>query len=315
MVHTRKMYRKDIEVTSRSVRFFKEKPRVSNRSPARRGDIRGFSRHSALRLRETLHRFTVRDCLVFSFTFTVPWAVKFFDGRFDLYKDCWSSFRHHFRFWFPNSAIVFRHEMQQRRVPHTHAVVYVSVADLPVVSSGDAFIEFVTAFVFNRLQIFWVKALQDTISPGRFQAFLDNGVSCSRVYDKITLMRYVADHTSKHKEGQLGYRGKQWGIIGRDNLICDKTYRVEFSTQAAMARFSRFVRRLSVYSRPIKNSPFAFKRCRMRSPRSISFVSLSTIVRYARFINRDRLRHGRPILIRFRRRSFRSDDAPPLVPF
>ena len=38
--------------------------------------------------------------------------------------------------------------------------------------------------------------------------------------DLPALFRYVADHTSKHKQAQLGYHGKQWGYLNRHLLVC-----------------------------------------------------------------------------------------------
>jgi len=45
------------------------------------------------------------------------------------------------------------------------------------------------------------------------------GVDFSPIKDAGAFMRYVADHASKRKQEQMGWQGRQWGVIGRKWLI------------------------------------------------------------------------------------------------
>ena len=35
------------------------------------------------------------------------------------------------------------------------------------------------------------------------------------------IIGYLCDHESKHKQAQLGWQGRQWGVVGRSNLDFD----------------------------------------------------------------------------------------------
>ena len=45
------------------------------------------------------------------------------------------------------------------------------------------------------------------------------GVDFEVIKDTGAFMRYVADHASKRKQAQMGWKGRQWGVIGRKNLV------------------------------------------------------------------------------------------------
>ena len=64
----------------------------------------------------------------------------------------------------------------------------------------------------------WRAAVKD-LHHGSFSGFIKRGVKVDAIRDAGAMFRYLADHASKHKQAQLGYKGKQWGIIGRDNLV------------------------------------------------------------------------------------------------
>jgi hypothetical protein len=80
--------------------------------------------------------------------------------------------------------------------------------------------------------VFWVKSLSkwlinQTITRNhgyvncRSQAdamILGITVKSEALNDNTASLRYLFDHTSKKKVVQLGYHGKQWGIIGKQNI-------------------------------------------------------------------------------------------------
>ena len=67
------------------------------------------------------------------------------------------------------------------------------------------------------------------------------------------MMRYLCDHATKCKELQLGYKGKQWGIINRKALQTAQDTSLPFPPgelgYLAKARFTRFLRRAPAYHR------------------------------------------------------------------
>lgn len=66
-------------------------------------------------------------------------------------------------------------------------------------------------------------------------------------------MSYLASHTCKHKQAQLGYVGKQWGFLGQSHLITNKGASVsEFSVLTDRQRVAmlRCVRAWCKVNRP-----------------------------------------------------------------
>lgn len=45
---------------------------------------------------------------------------------------------------------------------------------------------------------------------------------CKPLHGVKGAMGYLASHTAKHKQEQLGYIGKQWGYLGKSNLVSDR---------------------------------------------------------------------------------------------
>ena len=70
----------------------------------------------------------------------------------------------------------------------------------------------------------WGNALKNTGVPVTRRAaagFRLHGVRLQAVSGLGQMTAYLADHASKKKQAQLGYPGKQWGIIGRKNRTPD----------------------------------------------------------------------------------------------
>lgn len=79
-----------------------------------------------------------------------------------------------------------------------------------------------------------MRAMPDTLLPtpvvgGRVPALAPSAISswdyclhCQPLDGVMGAMGYLASHTAKHKQEQLGYVGKQWGYLGKSNLVSDK---------------------------------------------------------------------------------------------
>jgi hypothetical protein len=73
-------------------------------------------------------------------------------------------------------------------------------------------------------------------------------VKVEPIADAGAMFRYLADHASKHKQAQLGYKGKQWGILGRSNLAEREAFHMPaFETPKHEAVFYRLLRKVMRY--------------------------------------------------------------------
>ena len=199
-----------------------------------RGSIRGFSRHSALRLRDALlsRSLPVESRFVaLGLTLTLPWHISPDMTSSDIESDYRISFNRFctsFRRRFPSSAAIFRHELQQRRAPHCHIVVFLSLFDFDLRSRGrSANISLLRDIIYS----LWARALigSDKSYKGsspfalrydfNLSAFQKRGIKLCALNSTVAQYRYIADHCSKHKKSQLGYKGKQWGFIKKSLLV------------------------------------------------------------------------------------------------
>lgn len=185
------------------------------------GDITTFSRTSRSRLRETLAMAHLkRGGRLFGVTFTIPSPTQA-----DILSPCkvrliWSDFSQHiFPRTFPHSSLIWRIELQERGQAHWHCVFYCSDDDA-LSRNVDLSIAFDLvcfevcsvwrALVYNRVNT-------ENWSDKTHFGFADNGVDVKPLTSSA-IVGYVCDHGSKQKQAQLGWVGRQWGVIGRKNL-------------------------------------------------------------------------------------------------
>ena len=220
-----------------------------------RGVIRGWSAASVRRLRETLFGYSVPDSVAYGVTLTLPWSDEFCrsDACQPEFLRFVKVFRQRFIRTLPHSALVYRVELQQRGAPHIHAVLWLASVDrsnaLPSVD--------------DKLLEMWITSVSD-LHGGRLDHFAKYGIKVNPMdgINKQSLFRYLADHASKHKQAQLGWKGRQWGIFQKSNL-----QPVEISTLAPFrdihqeAVFWRMIRKLTAY-RTKADCPFGYKRVR-----------------------------------------------------
>ncbi len=210
---------------------------------ARRGGVYSFSPSARRRLREAMLELDLSvPSYRFGLTLTLPWKVREWGSvELDDFKSAFNRFGVSFKRAFPRWAAIFRVELQQRGAPHVHAIVYAPMCEC---SAFDKW----WVGLRHRLWRLWFKALKEDMRGGSLFGFYAHGVSVDEIRSEGQMMRYLADHASKHKQAQLGYKGKQWGFLNRKALgrIPPLEVHKELS-EAEMARFCRVLRKLCRY--------------------------------------------------------------------
>lgn len=223
----------------------------------KRGEIKGWSKASVNRLRACLVS-AVPDveAEMFGVCLTVP-VTDLREAMPSLSRELFERFRVTLSRSAPHFvAAVWRVELQQRGMPHWHLVVWAT-------SWQAAFLEIEGAWrlalsgwglerpvqVVRRLGREEVTVLCRTQADGVCEALGDlRGADGHQVTVRPTLLggrddalRYLVDHESKRKQAQLGWKGRQWGVIGRSRL----SHPVEDSGLDERGRvwFMRLVRR------------------------------------------------------------------------
>lgn len=238
--------------------------------PSKRGIIRGFSSHSVNRLRDFILKHSVSDSQIFGLTVTCPFDLTMFDDptglgiendlMMNFYRESFNRFTGFLRYHFPDSGFVFRHELQVRKVPHFHCVCFYRGSDKV---SPSLFVDY------------WLKSIQYKASDliGAFK----HSVRVDKISpDNLSLFRYLVDHTSKSKQAQLGYIGKQWGVIGRSNFEKCSGVRFEFFSDRESINFHRQISRLIRYTEK-SDCVFGSRRLSRYKMRSVIFVSRSVV--------------------------------------
>lgn len=215
-----------------------------------RGEIGSFSTAARRRMREAMLTRYIEDAHLIGCTFTVPWKGSNFEPLMDEFRECWHRFGVAFRRCYPHSAVIYRVELQERGAPHIHALTWMANEDAagagaaPVVALAPAAVLALAAF---GLRDMWLHSVPN-LHRGSYRAFERYGVKVEPIADAGAMFRYLADHASKHKQAQLGYKGKQWGIIGDKNLKKRKPIQLPpFVSPRHEAIFLRLLRKVMRY--------------------------------------------------------------------
>lgn len=239
-------------------------------NPSKRGKIISFSNHSVNRLRTFLLEKTIDNSVIYGLTLTCPFGFSSFEDRTGLglesyhlleyYRASFNRFTGFLRWHYSDCGFVFRHELQKRKVPHCHIVCFLK-SDIKVDVSD---------FLY-----YWLKALKnkadDLVSAYKYSVKLD------RLDDNaLCMFRYLADHTSKGKQDQLGYQGKQWGVIGSKNFKKSQSTSFEFSNDRQAINFHRQISRLVRYTKSA-DCVFGSKKLSRYKMRSVVFVNRKTV--------------------------------------
>jgi hypothetical protein len=180
-----------------------------------RGSIRGLSQAAAARLRWFLLSQHVPGYRPWAVTRTIHRPASPEDWRAcqkrwatELGRLGWSE--------------VYRVELQRRKVPHCHGALWV-----PESIDEDDIAEL------------WIKCTKEQNDS----AARENAVVLSpMVMGSAAWLAYLTAHVGKHKAAQLGWLGKQWGVIGRERFELVPTEQVEMGPVAARW-FARLLRR------------------------------------------------------------------------
>lgn len=201
-----------------------------------RGDISRFSAASARRLRETLALARYKGCASsrWGFCFTIPGRIL----KPGEVRQLWHDWVVEFNRSFASAAMIWRIELQQRKQAHWHAVLFLprDTAAILVIEIGEA---------WRRL----VRSRVGSLSRRTDAGFDLYGVNtrCLDGASATGIIGYIADHTSKHKREQLGWIGRQWGVVNRSLLDFDGEVVAEFDDDVhkrAARQFRRLQERL-----------------------------------------------------------------------
>ena len=220
-------------------------PALTNRPrpKARRSKIKTFSRQSAARLRRRLVQTKGPDgWRLFAASLTVPGPL-ITDVQ---WRRVWSVFRQKLRRYGKNTFI-WRIELQERGQPHAHCVGWGKYGatriheywldSLGVLGpyEGPASIDF-EGYVrcsdgnHSEFKPGWITCTHRGVWPGAEEHAVDIQ---SLDGDCTGWWRYIASHTSKSKQAQLGWQGRQWGTVNGRLLDLEEPELIELKGKAA----------------------------------------------------------------------------------
>lgn len=168
----------------------------------KRGGITTFSRSSSRNLREKLVRMPSRNQGFLNVGITLTLKKESFfskENEIEFFNKFWKNFRQRIidnaskgRFT-DKFFLVWRIELTKNKVPHFHIICFTQ-------DRKDV--------VF--LQDIWLKMVEKYYhySPNREVACKIQDITSSEA-----AYSYLSCHSSKHKKEQLGWKGRQWGII------------------------------------------------------------------------------------------------------
>ena len=166
-------------------------PAIPQTGDVQRGAIEGFSHAAARRLRETFFTLHVPDFSFWSFTLTthqvfspVEWRQTMMRFRQAVKRSGWAG--------------VWRVELQKRKAPHAHVAMW-----LPA------------GVTFEPVRDLWLRATGERNDADAFKWAV---VGKAIPHDAHGWAVYMGLHNGKHKEAQLGWLGKQWGVWNREIL-------------------------------------------------------------------------------------------------
>lgn len=188
-----------------------------------RGEIKGFSKQSASRLREFMLTHHKEGAHPFAVTLTTQGIYEPAEWETIVKRFRSSIARKH-----PDWAACWRVELQRRKTPHLHCVFWLDQA--------------APAHVWKvPLTRLWIAATkEDSVDVWKYSVHVKD------LADHDAWMIYCTLHDSKSKQAQLGWKGRQWGIWNRK--AWDRREPLTSGTMTERERVE-FMRRLRAYSR------------------------------------------------------------------
>ena len=179
----------------------------------KRGDIIKFTRKSQQRLRRTLAvaRPIGDGWCPFGVCLTIPGPVL----PVERVRYLWHDWVMYYRLHHPDMPCIWRIELQTRGQAHWHLLVWSQTReDRP--AAADV--------VWMGLE--WRRLVRRIVGPldGRTDRGFDrHGVDIRPLVGASAtgMVGYLCDHESKRKQAQLGWRGRQWGVLNRRLLRWD----------------------------------------------------------------------------------------------
>lgn len=210
------------------------------RTPKRtKGDIKGFSENSRSRLRVLLSTARWKSdnkCFRCGLTFTLPWAASP-----DEWRKVWSAYVQRLIKRFPDVGMIWRIELTTGKAKksgglrraHVHAIFWVPSLHEKLKSilgscSDDDAGRLARMHQVRDLSRAWCDSWQ-YYAPSLTEAQVKYAISVGESKGNGIVVKwldgstdgaihYLCDHTSKHKDEQLGWQGRQWGVVNRRNF-------------------------------------------------------------------------------------------------
>ncbi len=234
-------------------------PDVKNK----RGIVSGFSAASRRRLRDTLLRAAPRPgWVVLGVTLTVPGPVLSEAERRRLW-DVWKR-KVSRKGW----AVIWRREDQARGQPHWHCLFFVvdGAREVTAEQIRGAWCRVLGVLGpvtcdtgRGRLSVF--TGLRGSMPGARLHACHVEGAA---IGDSAGWLRYLCDHASKRKAGQISQNGRAWGVINRERIAWEDGEREQLSV-GEYVLFLRGLQRWQTVRVRARHAPFGCKlgfRCR-----------------------------------------------------
>lgn len=256
-----------------------------------RGEITGFSADSRRRLRMALLTMGLAEPFrTFGLTVTVPWPNEWLATHEDLameeFRQVWHRFAVSIRRALPDCAIIYRVELQQRRAPHVHGMIYVPerriAQDTSTPACGVPLGDPPPSWLLAACLVAWFRAVTD-LHGGSFVGFARHGVMVEAIPDHGAMLRYMSDHASKLKQAQLGYKGKQWGFVNRPIMAKTEGFALPFPSEHARYVFLRLLRRATAYRKKAA-CVFGYKTLPNRRRSGVFFGHDSQVIRLYRIV-------------------------------
>ena len=206
----------------------------------KKGDIKGFSEHSRSRLRVLLSTARWKSdnkCFRCGLTFTLPWAASP-----DEWRKVWSAYVQRLIKRFPDVGMIWRIELTTGKAKksgglrraHVHAIFWLpsvfpeKLKSLFCCGFDDDAVRLARLHQVHALARAWCDAWQ-FYAPSLTEEQVKYAISVgeSKGYGIVVkwldgstdgAIHYLCDHTSKHKSEQLGWAGRQWGVVNRRNF-------------------------------------------------------------------------------------------------
>lgn len=224
----------------------------------KRGNVVGFSSHSAQRFRELLFKVDWDNYHSMSITLTVPsWSTVDVSAQFDSLGKSFSKFCQ-----FP---LIWRKEVQKNGKVHYHTIMLSS--ELSALRDAahllrSKWCELAIASVDKELFL----SLHPLVKPDkrnyrRLKDFADSKGCIDSIDSTSEAIGYLCDHTSKHKDYQAQTEGRAWGVLNRKSLPLVVPQEISLSglTERQVCNLLKYSRRMSKKKIPCSTALFGYR--------------------------------------------------------